>query len=207
MVATEVLSAPFKPNSNPQELLQITKTLPTVQNIFSGFVHGKPNQMRAFLDWDSVEAHDAFNASEIFPAFLEDFKSRVAGPFTLWHVEFKPSLEALRKAQTAPVTEVVTFYFTGSPPAEFVEKALAFREVLAQQPGFVDVALGVTHEEVEYQGEKGHPLVVLIGWGSEQQWKTFAESEEYKQKSPGRSLEEGVLKGFEMEVVTLEPLR
>ncbi|KAF2158997.1 hypothetical protein M409DRAFT_30532 [Zasmidium cellare ATCC 36951] len=207
MPATEVLSAPFKPDTNPQQLLRVVEPLPTVGRVFSGFVHGRPNQMRAFLDWDSVEAHEAFNASDIFPPFVEDFKSKVAGPFTLWHVDFKPSLEALHNTQTAPVTEVLTFYFAGTPPADFMEKAFAFREVLAQQTGFVDVALGVAHEEVEFEGEKGHPLVVLVGWKSEQDWKTFAESEEYKEKNPGWSLEKGVLRGFEMEVVTLEPLK
>lgn len=173
-------------------------------------------------DWDSLDAFKAFQASETYPPFLEDFKRSTAGKPSLWHVDFKPSVEALHKvcntfrsevptmqakypsqAQSAPVTEVVTFYFADSPPTGFIEKALAFREVLAQQPGFVEVALGVTHQEVEFEGQTGHALVVLVGWESEESWKTFADSEEYKEKNPGQSLEAGVLKGFEMEVVSL----
>ena len=109
------------------------------------------------------------------------------------------------QAQTAPVTEVVTFYFAGSPPEGFVDTALRFREeVVARQPGYVEAALGVTHEEVTFEGEKGHALVALVGWDSEQSWRTFANSEEYKEKNPGKTLEEGVLRGFEMEVVELQ---
>lgn len=111
--------------------------------------------------------------------------------------------DSLAKAQCAPITEVVTFYFGGPPPTGFLDQALAFREILAQQPGFVEVVLGVTHQEVEFEGEMGYPLVVLLGWESEEHWKTFAESEEYKNKNPGRILEEGVLRGVETEVVSL----
>ena len=78
--------------------------------------------------------------------------------------------------------------------------------MLERQPGFVDVALGVAHEEVDWKGTQGHPLVVLIGWQSERDCQTFANSAEYKEKNPGRSLQEGVLRGFEMEVVPLQPL-
>lgn len=92
-------------------------------------------------------------------------------------------------------------------PDDFAEKVFRFRDVLVQQPGFVEMALGVTHEEVPFDGEKGHPLVVLIGWDSEQNFQTFIHSEDYKQKSPARSLKEGVLRKAEMEIVRLEPFR
>ena len=62
----------------------------------------------------------------------------------------------------------------------------------------------MTHEEVTFEGEKGHALVALVGWDSEQSWQTFADSEEYKEKNPGQTLEEGVLRGFQMEVVGLQ---
>jgi heme-degrading monooxygenase HmoA len=91
------------------------------------------------------------------------------------------------------------------PPDGFVETVLRFRtDVVAHQPGYVEAALGVTHEEVTFEGEKGHALVALVGWDSEQSWQTFANSEEYKEKNPGQTLEEGVLRGFEMEIVELQ---
>lgn len=48
MPSTEVLSAPLKEGSAPQEVLKIADSVPVVSNIFSGFVHGKPNQLRVF---------------------------------------------------------------------------------------------------------------------------------------------------------------
>lgn len=111
------------------------------------------------------------------------------------------------QTQTAPVTEVITFYFTGMSPDDFTEKASGFRDVLAQQPGFIEMALGVTHEEVAFDGATGHPLVILIGWESEQDFQNFIHSEDFKQKSPARSLEAGVLRKAEIEIVRLEPFR
>lgn len=106
------------------------------------------------------------------------------------------------------MTEVVTFYFAVSPPEGFLETVLRFRdEVVAHQPGYIDAAFGVTYEEVVFNGEKGQALVALVGWDSEQSWRTFADSEEYKEKNPGDSLDEGVLRGFEMEVVGLAEYR
>ena len=91
------------------------------------------------------------------------------------------------------------------PPDGFLETVLRFRDdVVAQQPGYVDAALGVTHEEVIFEGEKCRALVALVGWKSEQDWQTFASSKEYKEKNPGQTLEEGVLRGFEMEIVELQ---
>ena len=102
------------------------------------------------------------------------------------------------------MTEVVTFYFVGSPPEGFAETVLRFRDdVLAHQPGYVDAAFGVTYEEAVFNGEKGHALVALVGWDSEQSWRSFADSEEYKEKNPGGTLVEGVLRGFDMEIVRL----
>lgn len=49
MPATEVLSAPVKEGSTPQEVLKIVDSVPVVSNVFSGFVHGKPNQLRVFV--------------------------------------------------------------------------------------------------------------------------------------------------------------
>lgn len=67
------------------------------------------------------------------------------------------------------MTEVTTLYFAGPPPLGFVDTALGFREVPAQQPGFVDLALGETHEEVTFDGVKGYPIVLVVGWESEEQ--------------------------------------
>ena len=48
-------------------------------------------------DWESLKAHEAFNASSAFPPFLEEFKKVAAGDFSLWHVDFQPSVQALHK--------------------------------------------------------------------------------------------------------------
>ena len=101
---------------------------------------------------------------------------------------------------------MATYLFSGGPPSGFVDTALRFREILAQQKGFIEVAVGVTHEEVPFDGDKGHAMVALVGWKTEQDWQTWADSQEAKEKNPSRGLGEGVLRKFEVEVVGLEPV-
>ena len=105
------------------------------------------------------------------------------------------------------MTEVVTFHFSGPPPDGFLGKALGFRDVLAEQPGFVEIALGVTHEEVDLEGKKGYVVVALVGWETKEDFIAFRDSETLKEKSPGVGVQEDVLVGREMRVANLQKLK
>lgn len=111
----------------------------------------------------------------------------------------------LSQAQQAPVTEAVTFYFSGAPPQGFVETALGFRQVLSQQPGFVELAVGTTIEAVDHNDTKGNAVVALIGWKTREDFETFRDSETYKSQNPGLSLKDGELIGLDMIVANLHP--
>ena len=76
--------------------------------------------------------------------------------------------------------------------------------MLAEQPGFVEVALGVTHEEVGLEGKKGCVVVALVGWEG---FIAFRDSETLKEKNPGVGVQEDVLVGREMRIANLQKLK
>ena len=49
MPATEVLRAPFKPNSKPEELVEIANKIPAVRRTYYGKVNDEDAKLRAFL--------------------------------------------------------------------------------------------------------------------------------------------------------------
>lgn len=118
MAITEVFCAPVKPGSTPEEQVQILRSQAPVGNISWGYVIDEPPTLQAFIgeyprillmrylpfahafqyiDWDSLEAHSIFNASDVFPELMQGFQSMFAGIPSLSHVEFKPSPEAQEK--------------------------------------------------------------------------------------------------------------
>lgn len=66
MPATEVLSAPLKEGSAPQEVLKIVDSVPVVSNVFSGFVRGRENQLRVFVGM----AVNNFGVERIRPSLM-----------------------------------------------------------------------------------------------------------------------------------------
>lgn len=83
------------------------------------------------------------------------------------HVDFQPA-SALNTVLSAPVTEIVTFYFDGVPPPAYSENVEKFAKVAEEKKvdGYQGLAYGFTHEEVEKDGIKGKAAVLAIGWQS-----------------------------------------
>ena len=78
--------------------------------------------------------------------------------------------------------------------------------MLAGQAGFVDMAVGTTYEEVQFNGGVGNALVVQLGWSSEQSRDRFLKAEEQRMTVLGLTLEEEGLQGYQRELVSLQPL-
>jgi hypothetical protein len=83
-------------------------------------------------DWTSKDKHDAFMKSDAYGAFGKEFGAIIGGDLNLVHVDFKPEGGANR-AMSAPVTEVATFYFDGSPPEDAFESCKKFVEVCEKE--------------------------------------------------------------------------
>lgn len=122
--------------------------------------------------------------SSSYGPFMQRFGQVISDPTTvsLTHVDFS-SPGNLAKALSAPITEIATFYFDGAPPSDYgsgVEKAEHW--IGGVGGGYLGLAWGTTHEEVERDGVKGKAAVVAIGWQSYEAHMAFRGREDFKEK-------------------------
>lgn len=120
-------------------------------------------------------------ATAAYKPFLNTFKTIIGGPFSLVHVDFTPA-DGVKRALSAPVTELATFYWDGAPPDDAVSSVEKFIKAWEAEAGEGKVrwAYGVTHEEIEREGVKGKGAVLLIGWESKEEHMQFRETEVFK---------------------------
>jgi hypothetical protein len=124
------------------------------------------------------------------------------GPVEISHVDFEPA-GALSKAVSAPVTEIATFYCEGEPGSEWMSNAAKAGDWLqreAAEAGYLGIAYGITHEEVEYKGVKGKAAVIAIGWKSVEAHMSFRETQTFKENI---GLLRGEAKAIEMHHVVM----
>jgi hypothetical protein len=125
-------------------------------------------------DWDSREHHEAFAASPAYNPWLQRLNKAIdTSKAAFHHVDFQ-SPSSLSKVTGAPFTETTTFFFGDSGPDEnWLDDAARVAGLMKGEysstsaSGFVDVAYGITHEELSRKGAKGKAGVVLVGWKSE----------------------------------------
>ena len=123
-------------------------------------------------------------ASEGYKPFLESFKTIIGGPISLIHVDFN-SEDGVKRALSAPVTEIATFYFDGGPRSDAVETVEKFVKAWEAEigEGKVRYAYGITHEEIEKDGVKGKGAILLVGWESREEHMKFRETDVFKTKA------------------------
>jgi heme-degrading monooxygenase HmoA len=213
MPTTEIALIPLTPEtsigdpSNPGAavLKDVSTTLhqqPGFRSMHFGTQVESPNILQMFFDWDSRSDHEAFIASEAYGPHLQRCATIMAGPVEIAHVDFEPA-GALGRALGAPVTEIATFYCEGEPGGEWMGNAAKAREWLAREgaeAGYLDVAYGITHEEVEYKGVKGKAAVIAVGWTSKEAHMGFRETQTFKENI---GLLRGEAKAIEMHHVVM----
>lgn len=119
--------------------------------------------------------------SPTYTPFIARLQPLLSAGAHLSHVDFEPQT-ALTRALAAPVTEIATFYFNGSPNADWLDNASQAGEWLEREaPESRGIAYGITHEEVEYQGIKGKAAVIVVGWTSREAHMTFRETESFRE--------------------------
>jgi len=106
-------------------------------------------------------------ADSSYGPFFNKFTGLADGAGSIVHVDFKPA-GGLSKCLSAPATEIATFYFEGEPPSDYFDGVHKFDQITQEAgvPGFLGLAIGKTHEEVERECVKGHAMVLAIGWQS-----------------------------------------
>lgn len=122
-------------------------------------------------------------ASPAYVPFLERIGTIMSGPASIHHVDFHSSA-ALTKALSAPVTELATWHCSCEPDADWLAnaaKAVQWLEKDATASGYLGMAYGITHEEVEYKGVKGKSGVAAIGWKSKEAHMAFRETQTFKE--------------------------
>lgn len=140
-------------------------------------------------------------ASAAYTPFLSRLQTVMSGGADLSHVDFEPSHSVLQQALSAPVTEFATFYFDSQPNTDWLSNAGKAAEWLRKEAkGFVDIAYGITHEVVEYQGVKGKAAVIAVGWESKEAHLAFRDTDSFKENI---GLLRGGSKAIEMHHVAL----
>ncbi|WPH04201.1 Hypothetical protein R9X50_00708900 [Acrodontium crateriforme] len=191
MPTTEICIVPLVPNADvgdPQAegaktFKAFTDTLGQqsgVQGIKFGMEHENADTLQVFIDWDNIDKHKDFMASETYQPFRQNFSSIMAGPPTIFHADMQGSPS---KAYGAPVTEVATFWFDGAPPADYIDGATKFGKLIEESKfaGYHGLAVGVTHEELEREGVKGQAAVAIIGWDSVEKHMEFRNTDAFKE--------------------------
>ena len=120
-------------------------------------------------DWDKVESHKKFIASDDYAPMLKRFEGLLSGSPALIHFEYA-SAGAQRIAFGAPVTEHVTLFFSEKDESKD-EKIVKLGEALMNHatPSPLAVVGGWSVEEVEHEkleGKKGKAYRVALGWNS-----------------------------------------
>jgi quinol monooxygenase YgiN len=172
------------------------------QEIHFGTQVESPDTLQLLINWDSRQHHETFMASSAYQPFIKTCATIMSGPANIFHVDFQPSA-ALNKALSAPVTEIATFYCEAEPGSDWMDNAAKAGDWLQREAsgaGYLGVAYGISHEEVEYKGIKGKAAVIAVGWTSKEAHMAFRESETFRENI---GLLRGEAKAIEMHHVVM----
>jgi len=207
MVTTEIATFPMKAGLNPgnpedlsSQVLEDTfttlRTRDGMQQIQFGTHVEDPSTLQLAINWDSIDKHKEFIVDSSYGPFFEKFGKIAGGQGSMVHVDFKPP-GAVTKVFSAPVTEMATFYFEGEPPADYIDGVHKLNQTVTKEEiaGYLGIAVGKTHEEVEKDGVKGHAMVAAIGWQSVDAHMEFRNTRTFKDIIP---LLRSTSKGVEM---------
>ncbi|RVX66203.1 hypothetical protein B0A52_10095 [Exophiala mesophila] len=195
-VATEFAAIPLKEGVHPedpaspshaafQKVFQTILAQDGARNCLFGRQVEDPTLGLLFIDWDSIEHHNKFIASEVYKTFLEGILKDLAGAPALYHVHFDPlPIDAWTKGGA---TEVFNAYF----PADYSESDIAtfdanvkeFLKSASDVSPEIKAATGgwaVEHVEIPGTQEKGRLFNGLISWTSVAAHQAFRESEWFK---------------------------
>ncbi|OCK79313.1 hypothetical protein K432DRAFT_355207 [Lepidopterella palustris CBS 459.81] len=169
----------------------IAKT-PGYQKMFWGRQVEHPDVLQLCIDWDSIEAHQAFMASPAYGPFGQGLGKILGGPPNLYHINLPPSSPFSGPA-AAPVTELVSLYF---PPdfatEEFDLNWIKFQGLIQNSAEGYHGSTGAwSVEEATYKGmgkdgAEGPAKLFFasIGWDSVDAHMKYRETDAFKDAIP-----------------------
>lgn len=193
-MATEIALLKLKPDTNVtdagpasatwKETLSTVLSQPGAQRAYYGTSVETPTMLRLFIDWDSVDAHKKFMASEAYGPFGGKLMSILDGVEGVYHAHMSPHPPSAALAQTSsPATELLTVYFPKDYSTAQMEKFSADFETLRKamveggKDAFVTAAGGwCVEDEVANPANpemKGKAFFGAIGWKSVQHHLDF----------------------------------
>lgn len=197
---TEIALLPLKTGDYPDDTTSRTgqvwqDTLSTVldqdgaQRCYWAREVENPDMLRLFVDWDSLDHHKKFIASEVYKPFVDHLMSILDGEPTLYHASMTPHPPSSALSDTtSPATEVITIYlpstYSADEQATFedgIKKLIACVEENAD--GYTGSAGGWVIEErplPKNASEKAKVYVAAIGWKSVEAHMAFRNTQPFK---------------------------
>ena len=129
-------------------------------------------------DWESDDKRNAWQTNSAYGPATKDIASILTDKGELYEVDFASHEESL-KAFSAPITELVRFYFEGDAPETYFDDFRKAGEKLREDGvrGIVATAAGITIEDHEHDGVKGKVAIVVVGWESLEHHMEFLKSQ------------------------------
>ncbi|KAL2811610.1 hypothetical protein BJX63DRAFT_433283 [Aspergillus granulosus] len=194
---TEIAFAPLKKdiqltepgsdayNTLTEKALRLIRGWKGCQAIYWGVEIEDPDRLRLFVDWDSVEAHDAANKDPAYLPAVIPIGSVCSGPHTVFHARFRPHPPSV--LASAPVTEVMTVYFPADyslVDQETYDSGMRkfFEACHDHADGFLSSNGGWVDELQEIEGGQSSKVyVALFGWESVGHHVAFRETTAFKE--------------------------
>ncbi|KAL8766432.1 MAG: hypothetical protein Q9209_006808 [Squamulea sp. 1 TL-2023] len=199
-MATEIATIPLQPgididdlNSTAGRVLSDTFNTLKAQEGYQRAYHGRqveaPNIWQLLVDWDSVDAHKKFISQPYYEAFGKHLMSIVDGDIqSMVHAHFSPHPPSTAvSGTTAPVTEMITHYFstsiTESEQSSFESDLKKFAQILEEKAkGCTGFAGGWVVEELDHEGVEGKTKSwqSCVGWQSIEAHMAFRDTKDFK---------------------------
>ncbi|PVH96669.1 hypothetical protein DM02DRAFT_569204 [Periconia macrospinosa] len=152
-----------------------------------------PDIVHMIVDWENIEAHNAFIESSIYKPFLAKMAGILASEPKPFHVTI-PSTHPISRPLSAPVTEVLETYFEPTYDrsvfdSKFAQMIAVFGEV-GGDTSLYAAGWGVEehrHEALAAEGEKDGPAAyfsALVGWDSVEHHVNFMQKDELAKVMP-----------------------
>jgi heme-degrading monooxygenase HmoA len=127
-----------------------------------------------------MDDHVKFTKSDEYGPFMQKLgETTMAGMPNLHHVCFSTPVA---KAAVAPITEMLTLYFTADVEKSSFESIWErFVDVMSKNSvGYLGSTGGWVVEDLTYDGQPGKAYVAVVGWESFQAHMAYRETQAFK---------------------------
>ncbi|KAJ4332896.1 hypothetical protein N0V87_008026 [Didymella glomerata] len=143
-----------------------------------------PSITQMVIDWESLDAHKAFVASEPYGPFLDKLAPLLDGSPHLFHIKLPASSNGA--GFDAPVTECINLYFDSSLDEASYDKSFStFVAEAGKIQGSEATGLvggwGVETHRVDGEGDEKKYFGAFIGWPSVDSHMEFRKNEDFPQ--------------------------